>query len=359
MFSRPVRTIDRVSPPRPRREDDSTLQHTVDVHPSRRQSKLTTVLKTVACVQSNRCVGVHPSRMIFRAGRRDAEDREDLPVTPRPHDPVVELCHRRARAPVRDAAERAAARRVATPARLAAVPVAGGPYDLRHHHHLAVNRQRHDLGLPVHRLRLHDDEAARSYIFRGEEHGLGGRLALGLPVRRLRVRPGLLGHDDGLRLRLGLPVHRLRLHDGEAARTYIFRGEDHGLGGRLHDCYGLGDRLHDCYVLGGRLHDCYVLGGRLHDCSLDDCSLDDMAWLLSLSSTKFWREARRLLGLHRVGAATGPRRSSTSQRPAHRFYSAPRGGVCEAEAGMCPARSGSSEAVKSLRLQPLVMGEGE
>ena len=102
---------------------------------------------------------------------------------------------------------------------------------------------------------------------------MGGRLALGLPVRRLRVCPGLLGHDDGLRLGLGLPVHRLRLH-----------------GDRLH-----GDRLH-----GDRLHD-DGLGGRLNDCSLDDCSLDDMAWLLSLSSTKFWREARRLLGLHRVG----------------------------------------------------------
>ena len=241
--------------------------------PMYQKAQVTSHLKTVACVQSNRCVGVHPSRMIFRAGRRDAEDREDLPVTPRPHDPVVELCHRRARAPVRDAAERAAARRVATPARLAAVPVAGGPYDLRHHHHLAVNRQRHDLGLPVHRLRLHDDEAARTYIFRGEEHGLGGRLALGLPVRRLRVCPGLLGHDDGLRLGLGLPVHRLRLH-----------------GDRLH-----GDRPDD-----DRLDD-DGLGGRLNDCSLDDCSLDDMAWLLSLSSTKFWREARRLLGLHRVG----------------------------------------------------------
>ena len=195
---------------------------------------------------------------------------------------VVELRHWRARAKVSDAAERAAARRVATPARLAAVPVAGGPYDLRHHHHLAVNRHRHDLGLPVHRLRLHDDEAARTYIFRGEEHGLGGRLALGLPVRRLRVCPGLLGHDDGLRLGLGLPVHRLRLH-----------------GDRLH-----GDRLH-----GDRLHGDMVdddgLGGRLNDCSLDDCSLDDMAWLLSLSSTKFWREARRLLGLHRVGAVPG------------------------------------------------------
>ena len=257
--------------------------------PMYQKAQVTSHLKTVACVQSNRCVGVHPSKMIFRAGRRDAEDREDLPVTPRPHDPVVELCHRRARAPVRDAAERAAARRVATPARLAAVPVAGGPYHLRYHH-LAVDGHRHDLGLPV---------------------------------------------------------HRLRLHDGEAARTYVFRGEDHGLGGRLHDCYGLG----------GRLHDCYGLGGRLNDCSLDDCSHDDSIGL-SLS-TKFWREARRLLGLHRVGAATGPRRSSTSQRPAHRFYSAPRGGVCEAEAGMCPARSGSSEAVKSLRLQPLVMGEGE
>ena len=188
--------------------------------PMYQKAQVTSHLKTVACVQSNRCVGVHPSRMIFRAGRRDAEDREDLPVTPRPHDPVVELCHRRARAPVRDAAERAAARRVATPARLAAVPVAGGPYDLRHHHHLAVNRQRHDLGLPVHRLRLHDDEAAHTYIFRGEEHGLGGR---------------------------------------------------------LNDCYGLGDRLNHC--------------------SLDDCSLDDMGLTLS---TKFWREARRLLGLHRV-----------------------------------------------------------
>ena len=241
--------------------------------PMYQKAQVTSHLKTVACVQSNRCVGVHPSRMIFRAGRRDAEDREDLPITPWPHDPVVELCHRRARAPVRDAAERAAARRVATPARLAAVPVAGGPYDLRHHHHLAVYRHRHDLGMPVHRLRLHDDEAARTYIFRGEEHGLGGRLALGLPVRRLRVCPGLLGHDDGLRLGLGLPVHRLRLH-----------------GDRLH-----GDRLH-----GDRLHD-DGLGGRLNDCSLDDCSLDDMAWLLSLSSGKFWREARRLLGLHRVG----------------------------------------------------------
>ena len=240
------------------------------------KAQVTSHLKTVACVQSNRCVGVHPSRMIFRAGRRDAEDREDLPITPWPHDPVVELCHRRARAPVRDAAERAAARRVATPARLAAVPVAGGPYHLRHHH-LAVHGHRHDLGLPVHRLRLHDDEAARAYIFRGEEHGLGGRLALGLPVRRLRVCPGLLGHDDGLRLGLGLPVHRLRLH-----------------GDRLH-----GDRLDD-----DRLDD-DGLGGRLNDCSLDDCSLDDMAWLLSLSSTKSWREARRLLGLHRVGAVPG------------------------------------------------------
>ena len=131
--------------------------------------------------------------------------------------------------------------------------------------------------MPVHRLRLHDDETARTYIFRGEEHGLGGRLALGLPVRRLRVCPGLLGHDDGLGLGLGLPVHRLRLH-----------------GDRLH-----GDRLH-----GDRLHD-DGLGGRLNDCSLDDCSLDDMAWLLSLSSTKSWREARRLLGLHRVGAVPG------------------------------------------------------
>ena len=196
--------------------------------PMYQKAQVTSHLKTVACVQSNRCVGVHPSRMIFRAGRRDAEDREDLPITPWPHDPVVELCHRRARAPVRDAAERAAARRVATPARLAAVPVAGGPYDLRHHHHLAVYRHRHDLGMPVHRLRLHDDEAAHTYIFRGEEHGLGGR---------------------------------------------------------LNDCYGLGDRLNHC--------------------SLDDCSLDDMAWLLSLSSTKSWREARRLLGLHRVGAVPG------------------------------------------------------
>ena len=276
-----MRTIDRVSPPRPRREDDqATFVPLIPrgsipsmFTPAAVKSKLTTVLKTVACVQSNRCVGVHPSKMIFRAGRRDAEDREDLPVTPRPHDPVVELCHRRARAPVRDAAERAAARRVATPARLAAVPVAGGLYHLRHHH----LRHRHDLGLPVHRLWLHDDEAARTYIFRGEEHGLGGRLALGLPVRRLRVCPGLLGHDDGLRLGLGLPVHRLRLH-----------------GDWLH-----GDRLH-----GDRLHD-DGLGGRLNDCSLDDCSLDDMAWLLSLSSTKFWREARRLLGLHRVGAVPG------------------------------------------------------
>ena len=75
------------------------------------------------------------------------------------------------------------------------------------------------------------------------------------------------------------------------------------MGGRLNDCYGLGGRLNDCY--GGRLHDWYGLGGRLNDCSLDDCSLDDMAWLLSLSSTKFWREARRLLGLHRVGAVPG------------------------------------------------------
>ena len=260
------------------------------------KAQVTSHLKTVACVQSNRCVGVHPSRMIFRAGRRDAEDREDLPVTPRPHDPVVELCHRRARAPVRDAAERAAARRVATPARLAAVPVAGGPYDLRHHHHLAVHRHRHDLGVPVHRLRLHDDEAARTYIFRGEEHGLGGRLALGLPVRRLRVCPRLLGHDDGLRLGLGLPVRRLRLH-----------------GDRLH-----GDRLDD-----DRLDD-DGLGGRLNDCSLDDCSLDDMAWLLSLSSTKSWREARRLLGLHRVGAVPG-RTSSLLHltASANRFCSAP------------------------------------
>ena len=222
--------------------------------PMYQKAQVTSHLKTVACVQSNRCVGVHPSRMIFRAGRRDAEDREDLPITPWPHDPVVELCHRRARAPVRDAAERAAARRVATPARLAAVPVAGGPYDLRHHHHLAVHRHRHDLGLPV---------------------------------------------------------HRLRLHDGEAARTYILRGEDHGLGGRLNDCYGLGGRLHDCYGLGGRLHDCYGLGGRLNDCSLDDGSLDDRGSIGLSFSLKFWREARRLLGLHRVGAATGrtPRRS--------------------------------------------------
>ena len=136
-----------------------------------------------------------------------------------------------------------------------------------------MHRHRHHLGRHGRRLRV-----VRPGLL---------RLALGLPVRRLRVRPGLLGHDDGLRLRLGLPVHRLRLHDGEAARTYIFRGEDHGLGGRLHDCYGL--------------------GGRLNDCSLDDCSLDDMALLLSPLSTKFWREARRLLGLHRVGAATGRR----------------------------------------------------
>ena len=242
--------------------------------PMYQKAQVTSHLKTVACVQSNRRVGVHPSRMIFRAGPRDAEDREDLPVTPRPHDPVVELCHRRARAPVRDAAERAAARRVATPARLAAVPVAGGPYHLRYHH-LAVDGHRHDLGLPVHRLRLHDDETARTYIFRGEEHGLGGRLALGLPVWRLRVCPGLLGHDDGLRL--GLPVRRLRLH-----------------GNRLHSDRLHGDRLDDDMLDDG-------LGGRLNDCSLDDCSLDDMAWLLSLSSTKFWREARRLLGLHRVG----------------------------------------------------------
>ena len=71
----------------------------------------------------------------------------------------------------------------------------------------------------------------------------------------------------------------------------------------------MGGRLNDCYGLGGRLHDCYGLGGRLNDCSLDDCSHDDSIGL-SLS-TKFWREARRLLGLHRVGAATGrtPRRS--------------------------------------------------
>ena len=121
--------------------------------------------------------------------------------------------------------------------------------------------------------------AARTYIFRGEEHGLGGRLALGLPVRRLRVCPGLLGHDDGLRL--GLPVRRLRLH-----------------GNRLHSDRLHGDRLDDDMLDDG-------LGGRLNDCSLDDCSLDDMAWLLSLSSTKFWREARRLLGLHRVGAVPG------------------------------------------------------
>ena len=133
--------------------------------------------------------------------------------------------------------------------------------------------------MPVHRLRLHDDEAARTYIFRGEEHGLGGRLALGLPVRRLRVCPGLLGHDDGLRL--GLPVRRLRLH-----------------GNRLHSDRLHGDRLDDDMLDDG-------LGGRLNDCSLDDCSLDDMAWLLSLSSTKSWREARRLLGLHRVGAVPG------------------------------------------------------
>ena len=77
------------------------------------------------------------------------------------------------------------------------------------------------------------------------------------------------------------------------------------MGGRLHDCYGLGGRLNDCYGLGGRLNDCYGLGGRLHDCSLDDCSLDDMALRLSPLSTKFWREARRLLGLHRVGAVPG------------------------------------------------------
>ena len=163
------------------------------------------------------------------------------------------------------------------------------------HHHLAMHGQRHDLGRLERRLRV-----VRPGLL---------RLALGLPVRRLRVRPGLLGHDDGLLLGLGLPVHRLRLHDGEAARTYIFRGEDHGLGGRLHDCYGLGGRLNDCY--GGRLHDWYGLGGRLNDCSLDDCSLDGMGHCrLSL---KFWREARRLLGLHRVGAATGrtPRRSAT------------------------------------------------
>ena len=241
--------------------------------PMYQKAQVTSHLKTVACVQSNRCVGVHPSRMIFRAGRRDAEDREDLPITPWPHDPVVELCHRRARAPVRDAAERAAARRVATPARLAAVPVAGGPYDLRHHHHLAMYGHRHDLGSLGRRLRV-----VRPGLLRVRPGLLGHDDGLRLTVRRLHVRPGLLGHDDGLRLRLGLPVHRLRLHDDEAAHTYIFRGEEHGLGGRLNDCYGLGDRLNHC--------------------SLDDCSLDDMGLTLS---TKFWREARRLLGLHRVG----------------------------------------------------------
>ena len=236
-------------------------------------------------------------------------------MTPRPHDPVVELRHRRARAPQSGAAELAAARRVATPARLAVTPVvasgslqplAGGPHHLRHHHHMAVNRHRHDLGCHGRRLRVVRPGLLRLRL------GLPARrlrvrpgllrLALGLPVRRLRVRPGLLGHDDGLLLGLGLPVHRLRLHDGEAARTYIFRGEDHGLGGRLNDCYGLGDRLNDCY--GGRLHDCYGLGGRLNDGSLDDCSLDDMGIGLRLS-TKFWRKARRLLGLHRVGAVPG------------------------------------------------------
>ena len=37
--------------------------------PTAVKSKLTTVLKTVACVQSSRCVGVHPSKMISaRAG---------------------------------------------------------------------------------------------------------------------------------------------------------------------------------------------------------------------------------------------------------------------------------------------------
>ena len=33
-------------------------------NPAAVKSKLTTVLKTVACVQSNRCVGVHPFKMI-------------------------------------------------------------------------------------------------------------------------------------------------------------------------------------------------------------------------------------------------------------------------------------------------------
>ena len=143
--------------------------------------------------------------------------------------------------------------------------MAGGPHHLRHHHlrhhHLAVHRHRHDLGCHGRRLRV-------------VRPGLLG-LGLGLPVRRLRVRPGLLGHDDGLRLPvrrlrvvrpgllglgLGLPVRRLRLHDGGPRDD--LRLDDDGLGGRLNDCYGL--------------------GGRLHDGSLDDCSLDDMALALSL-----------------------------------------------------------------------------
>ena len=38
-------------------------------NPTAVKSKLTTVLKTVACVQSNRCVGVYPFKMISaRAG---------------------------------------------------------------------------------------------------------------------------------------------------------------------------------------------------------------------------------------------------------------------------------------------------
>ena len=137
-------------------------------------------------------------------------------MTPRPHDPVVELRHRRARAPQSGAAELAAARRVATPARLAVTPVVasgspplagarttcgiiiiwlytgigmtldatGGGCAVR------PGLLRLALGLPVRRLRVRPGPL---------------RLALGLPVRRLRARPGLLGHDDRLRLRLGCP----------------------------------------------------------------------------------------------------------------------------------------------------------
>ena len=69
MFSRPVRTIDRVTP---HALDAKTIPRSSILstfNPTAVKSKLTTVLKTVACVQSNRCVGIYPFKMISaRAG---------------------------------------------------------------------------------------------------------------------------------------------------------------------------------------------------------------------------------------------------------------------------------------------------